>query len=120
MNKIGVLVVDHGSRRQAANDMIFDVAAKLQARLPEFIVRGVHMEIAEPTIMDGFADLVSKGATEIRVIPFMLSPGRHSTEDIPNLVADAAAAHGDIAHSVTAHFGEDDLVTDILLKRAQG
>ncbi|MDA1354121.1 MAG: hypothetical protein O3A01_06635 [bacterium] len=116
MSKRGILIVDHGSRLQAANEMIFDVAAKLQVRLPEAVVRGVHMELAEPSIMSGFSELISEGVTDIKVIPFMLSPGRHSTRDIPQLAAEAAAAHQNIPYSVAAHIGQHELITDVLMQ----
>ena len=48
------------------------------------------MELAEPSIAEGFADCVRAGATEVVAFPYMLSPGKHVTRDIPRLVAEAA------------------------------
>ena len=50
------------------------------------IVRFAHMELAEPSIDQGFADCVEAGADEVIAFPYMLSPGRHSTRDIPRMV----------------------------------
>jgi antibiotic biosynthesis monooxygenase (ABM) superfamily enzyme len=49
------------------------------------------MELADPSIADGFAACVAAGATEVVAFPYMLTPGKHSVRDIPRLVAEAAA-----------------------------
>ena len=59
------------------------------------------MELAETYILDGFKSCVEQGATYITVIPFMLSPGRHSTQDIPNLCQEASIECNNIPHCVT-------------------
>lgn len=117
MTKEAVLIVDHGSRKQAANDMIFEVVKACQKRLPHHIVKGAHMELAEPTILDGFEACIQEGANYITVVPFMLSPGRHSTEDIPQLCKEASQIHSNIPYCVTSHFGQHDLVAEIIAQK---
>ena len=41
MSKEAVLIVDHGSRKQAANDMIFSVVKACQEKLDTHIVVGI-------------------------------------------------------------------------------
>ena len=77
-----ILIIDHGSRVKAANDMIFDVVDLVQQKNNSVLVVGAHMELASPTIEDGINECIKKGATHIIAQPFMLSPGRHSTKDI--------------------------------------
>jgi len=117
MTKQAVLIVDHGSRKQAANDMIFDVVDACQKRLPDHIVKGAHMELADPDINAGFKACVDAGASYITVVPFMLSPGRHSTEDIPRLCKDASEQNQSISYCVTTHFGQHDLVAEIIAQK---
>ena len=48
------------------------------------------MELSAPSILDALRDvLVSDGVTEVVCVPYFLSPGRHATEDVPNLIAEA-------------------------------
>ena len=54
------------------------------------IVEPAHMELAEPSIRTAFMKCVEKGATTIICHPYFLSKGRHVSEDIPELVAQAA------------------------------
>ena len=74
-----LLIVDHGSRRAEANDMLEGVGDIVRKQRPELIVHTAHMELADPTIADGVRSCIADGATEIIVHPYMLSPGRHAT-----------------------------------------
>lgn len=115
----GILIVDHGSRKDEANEMLPDMAALIQAMAGnDVVVRHAHMELAEPDIRQGFAECVSAGATEVIVFPYMLSPGRHSTSDIPHMVAHVARAFPGVAFSVTPAFGLHDKLAEVVLERA--
>lgn len=114
-----ILLVDHGSVRREANEMLADMADLVQRMAGnDVIVRYAHMELAEPTIEQGFAHCVEAGASEVIVFPYMLSPGRHSTTDIPRMVNEAATKHPGVAHSVTPPFGIEEKLGDIILNRA--
>ncbi|MDQ6717282.1 MAG: hypothetical protein M3Z17_02915 [Gemmatimonadota bacterium] len=114
-----VIVVDHGSRRQEANEMMRCVANLIQAMAgPDVLVKYAHMELAEPDVSDAFKACVEAGAGEIIVFPYMLSPGRHSTSDIPRMVAAVAANYPQIEYSVTEAFGVHEKLAEVVLMRA--
>lgn len=114
-----ILIVDHGSVRAEANNMIECVANLVQAMVGDgVLVRCAHMELAEPLIPEGFAACVNAGATEVIVFPYMLSPGKHSTRDIPRMVAETAAAHPGVAYRVTNAFGVHEKLGELILLRA--
>lgn len=102
---VGVIIVDHGSRRRESNEMLHEATARFAAQSEFAIVEPAHMELAEPTIAQAFDHCVARGATEIVVFPYFLSPGRHWTEDIPRLTALAAEKHPGIKWLITAPFG---------------
>lgn len=115
----GILIVDHGSRKREANDMLRCMSNLLQTMAgPQVVVRYAHMEIADPDIGRGFADCVHGGATDVVVFPYMLSPGRHSTSDIPRMVAEAARAFPHVTFSVTHAFGVHEKLAELILDRA--
>jgi sirohydrochlorin ferrochelatase len=115
----GILIVDHGSRKREANDMLRCMSNLLQTMAgSDVVVRYAHMEIADPDIPHGFADCVSGGATDVVVFPYMLSPGRHSTSDIPRMVAEAARAFPHVTFSVTPAFGVHEKLAELILDRA--
>lgn len=102
---VGVIIVDHGSRRRESNEMLCEATARFAAQSEFSIVEPAHMELAAPTIEQAFDRCVARGATEVVVFPYFLSPGRHWTEDIPRLTAAAAKKHENIRWLVTAPFG---------------
>ena len=61
-----ILLIDHGSKRAEANEMLACMANLVQAMTgPGVIVEHAHMELAEPDIPAGFAACVARGATEV-------------------------------------------------------
>lgn len=118
--KTGIIIVDHGSRRDESNLLLEQVAARFAQRFGEqySIVEPAHMELAEPSIATAYAKCVQRGAGRIVVCPFFLGPGKHWTQDIPQLTA-AAAMHAGTVYHVTPPLGLDDLIVDLLEKRAR-
>lgn len=117
--KRAILLVDHGSRRAAANENLNHVAALVRERAPADIeyVAAAHMELASPTIADGLAECVDAGAGEVIVMPYLLAAGRHATEDIPRMAREAAEAHPGLSVRVTAPLGVHGLLADLVLER---
>jgi sirohydrochlorin ferrochelatase len=113
-----ILLIDHGSVKTEANHMLECMGALVQQLAgSETIVRIAHMELAEPGVDEGFAACVEAGATEVVAFPYMLSPGKHSTRDIPRMVASAAARFPDVRYSVTPAFGVNERLAEAVLER---
>ena len=111
-DKPAILLVDHGSRRAAANEQLEEIAGLVRAREPGRIVHVAHMELAPPTIADGVAACVADGARDVVVHPYLLGPGRHSQEDIPALAEEAARDHPGV--------GVHESLVDVILDRVDG
>ena len=116
--KQALLLVDHGSLRPAANTSIDSIASFLRDARPDLIVETAHMELAVPDIPAGIQACVDAGATEIIVHPYMLSAGRHATEDIPRIAAEAAKSHQGLELRVTAPLGIHPKLAEVVLDRA--
>ena len=115
---IALLLVDHGSRYQAANDMLADVASLTKQMTGLERVYVCHMELAEPSIAQGFAQAVQDGATAVVVHPYFLSPGRHSQSDIPRMVAEAAQGFPGVEFCVTQPLGVHPKIVEVILERS--
>ena len=113
----GVLIIDHGSRRQASNDLLMEVAKMFAQATPFSLVRAAHMELAQPSIEAGFRRLIGDGAKLVVAFPYFLSPGRHWKQDIPRLVADAARKHPEARFLVTAPLGLHPMMAQIMSDR---
>jgi len=115
----GILIVDHGSQKREANEMLRSMADLIQTMAgQDVVVRYAHMELAEPDIAAGFSSCVQAGATDVTVFPYMLSPGRHSTADIPRMVANVAKTFPNVAFRVTPAFGLHEKLAEVVLERA--
>ncbi|MGD0541116.1 MAG: CbiX/SirB N-terminal domain-containing protein [Tepidisphaeraceae bacterium] len=118
---IGVVIVDHGSRMDASNQMLEEVATLFARRFESkySIVEPAHMELGEPSIATAFGKCALRGAGRVVVVPFFLGPGKHWTQDIPRLTADAAKKYPGVAYHVAQTLGIDDLILDLLNKRVE-
>jgi sirohydrochlorin ferrochelatase len=113
-----ILIIDHGSRRAEANDQLRYMAQLVEQLISDgTIVQYAHMELATPTIAEGFAECVRRGAKEVVAVPYMLAPGRHVTWDIPTLVHTAATAYPFVACYVTRALGPDRKLAQLVLER---
>ncbi len=114
---IAFILVDHGSRFTEVNDMLLDVVRMVKELSGVVHVYPAHMELAEPSIQQAFAQAVKDGATAVVAHPYFLAPGRHSTTDIPRMVEEAAKAFPGIAHCVTAPLGVHPKIGEVVLER---
>lgn len=115
--QIGIILVDHGSKMHAANEMLKEVADMFATQTGAAIVEIAHMELAEPTLAYAFARCVERGAQTIVIHPYFLSPGRHSMRDIPQLAAEAALAHPCVQYRVTQPLGLDVRIAEVIQRR---
>src|SRR5262245_6208474 len=117
MEKLGVILVDHGSRREESNALLLDVVRQFAELSGMSIVEPAHMELAEPSIATAFGQCVERGATTVVVYPYFLLPGRHWDEDIPRLASAAARQHPGVRYLVTAPFGLHPLMAQVIEQR---
>ena len=115
--EIGVLVVGHGSHRREANDDVRAAAQAIAQRGDFDLVEPAFLEIEHPNISEGFARLVERGAREIVVHPYFLSPGRHTRGDIPVEVQAAAAQHAGIRFRISEPLSAHPLVISASVER---
>lgn len=103
-----LLVVAHGSRREASNEEVRQLTDELRmAAANEFeLVECAFLELAQPLIPDGIDCCIERGASEVVILPYFLSAGRHVAKDIPEIVADSQAQHPGIALHIAPHLGQ--------------
>lgn len=119
-----LLLVAHGSRRRESNEEIRALAAKLRElqnsqRAPFALTAHAFLEMAEPTIAAGIAELAAQGARDIAVLPYLLAAGNHVNADIPREIAAAARAHPRITITLAPHFGAADGVAQLIVEHAR-
>lgn len=114
-----LLVVAHGSRRAASNDEVRRLTGDLRARAAGFDrVDCAFLELAEPSIPAGLEDLVEWGATDVTVLPYFLSAGRHVAEDIPAQIRLVEARYPGVRIRQAPYLGDSPGVVALLLEQA--
>ncbi|KAK1747115.1 sirohydrochlorin ferrochelatase [Skeletonema marinoi] len=86
--RLGILLIDHGSKRKASNEHLNSIAEQYHSSLlsddndekNNIVVKAAHMEIAEPSILTTLRQLI---------------PGKHAMIDVPNLIAEAIQILGE-------------------------
>lgn len=116
-----LLLVAHGSRRAESNDEIQALTRKLAegARGDYGWIDYAFLEIAEPSITDGLRAAIAAGASEIVVLPYFLSAGRHVVTDIPEEVDKIRAESPAVAITIAPYLGASPALGELLLAQAQ-
>jgi sirohydrochlorin ferrochelatase len=123
---VGIVVVDHGSKRESSNVMLDSFVELYKRMLGEekmemniVAIEKAHMEIAAPSVKDAVGACVDKGAKVVVVAPYFLSRGRHILEDIPALVEEAQSEYKDVRCIMAGPIGLDVRVADVVHTRVE-
>lgn len=111
-----LVLVAHGSRRQASNEEVIALSGVIAREMKDDypIVEAGFLELAEPSIPEALDHCVKKGATDICIVPYFLSAGRHVHADIPAEVDRARAMHAGIAMTILPHVGGSPQMKDLI------
>ena len=116
-----LLIVAHGSRRMASNDEVRRVTQQFNQLDHDFTrVSCAFLELDKPSIPDGLIEQIKAGATEIVVLPYFLSAGRHVTEDIPAEIASVHVTYPDVQITLAPYLGASHAMPMILLDQVKG
>ena len=112
--RTGVLLVGHGTRNEAGRRAFLLLAERIRRRLP-LPLEPCFLELAEPTISQGVARLVSAGIDRLIVAPQLLFAAGHAKTDVPAAVDQALRECGaaGITVSQTTHFGCHPLIIEL-------
>ena len=112
-----LLVVAHGSRRAESNEEVRQLTDQIRGQNPTAFafIACAFLELAEPSIPAGLQTCADAGASEIVVVPYFLSAGRHVVEDIPAEIAQFTHTAPDVQVKLVPHLGTADLLPGIML-----
>lgn len=113
-----LLLIAHGSRRPEANADLAFVAEHIAARGRYPVVQVSYLELAEPSIPDGGALCVARGATEVILLPYFLSAGVHVHEDMTAARDGLARRFPHVAFRLAEPLGRHPLLLDVVEQRA--
>ncbi|MEJ5327624.1 MAG: sirohydrochlorin nickelochelatase [Candidatus Bathyarchaeia archaeon] len=87
MDKVGLIIIGHGSKLPHNRENLEKLADILRKRAIFKTVEIAFMVRNTPTIPDAIESLAKKGVSKIVLVPAFLAPGVHTTREIPELIA---------------------------------
>lgn len=88
--KIGVLLVNHGSRSETWRKALMDLNESVKDRILSNNkiqdVKTAHMEYTEPSIATRLKEFDAAGFTDIIIVPVFLTVSPHTFDDIPTII----------------------------------
>lgn len=121
MSAVHLLIIAHGSRREASNDEIRRLAARVRDLCAPGLdqVEVAFLELAKPSLPEGLNHCVAQGASEIIVLPYFLAAGTHVARDIPEAIDAFKLAHPGIRVHLTPHLGASHVLPQAILALAR-
>lgn len=95
--KIGVLLVNHGSRSETWRKALMDLEQNVKDEiLASGEIKGTktaHMEYTEPSIATRMKEFDEEGYTDVIIIPVFLTVSAHTFDDIPTIIGMKEDSH---------------------------
>ncbi|WP_203362646.1 sirohydrochlorin chelatase [Bacillus sp. REN10] len=112
-----VLYICHGSRVKQGREEALAFIEQSKPFIDAPIQETCFLELAEPTIEQGFARCVAQGATEIIVFPFLLLAAGHAKKDIPFELNKMQSQFPQVHIHYADPLGVHEVIVDILIER---
>lgn len=110
----GIILFAHGSRDPLWRGPIEAVARAISLQAPHVLVACAYLELTAPDLTRCAADLITRGAQQLCVLPMFLGVGKHAREDLPQLIADLRHAHPEVPVMLKRAIGEDDRLLSLI------
>jgi precorrin-8X/cobalt-precorrin-8 methylmutase len=122
MEKIGLIIIGHGSKLPHNRENLEKLADILRKRSKFKTVEISFMVRNKPTIPEAIESIAKKGMTKIVLIPAFLAPGVHTTREIPELIElkekEPALATKGIELVYGEPLGSDERIAEIIEEKA--
>lgn len=120
MSETGIIILAHGSRGARGivevPEALRGVTEGVKSLLPPGVeVTWAALQFNHPSLEEASGFLVTKGVHRIIIMPYFLFPGRHITEDIPQLIERLKSSYPDKKFIMTNPVGlEIHLINQVL------
>ncbi|MSQ29011.1 MAG: hypothetical protein EXR68_00760 [Dehalococcoidia bacterium] len=113
-----ILLIGHGSSEPDAARAMERVIVEITERGATPIIEPAFVQLAAPTVPEGIARCVARGARRIAAVPYFLHVGKHVLRDLPALLRQGAEEHPGVSVCLAEPIGSHPGLTQIALDRA--
>ncbi|KMT21843.1 sirohydrochlorin chelatase [Clostridium cylindrosporum] len=115
----GVLLLAHGSREEDTMITMEKITSEVKNQLGLELVECAYLQFCDVNLEKGLEILISKGAKDIKVIPYFLFQGVHIKEDIPAELEEFKKNHADVSITFGDTLGSDKRLAMIVADRVR-
>ena len=112
-----VILVGHGSLKQASGAAMIRHAAEVRKRGLAPIATAGFLNFSRPTFAEAVERCLKKGATRILVQPYFLIPGYYVDVALAKLVKEERAKHPQLTLEQAKPFGDHPALAELVMKR---
>lgn len=116
MDRLGILLIAHGSRQAEANEDLHHMAKALQNEGYNITVAS-FLELAEPDILTGGRQCVTQGAERVLLVPYFLSAGVHVQRDLTEAREKLSQEFPDVEFRLAEPIGRHPALIQIMTDR---
>lgn len=113
-----LVVLGHGSRREAANEEIRLLGEMVQKQNPSWQVEVAFVEFAAPSLEDKVRQLAKENIKQIVLAPVFLTVGNHLAQGLPKRIKILEKETAGLKIIMANHLGADPLIASLISKRA--
>ena len=114
-----LVVLGHGSRREAANEEIRLLGEMVQQQNPSWRVEVAFVEFASPSLDEQVQRLAKENIKEIVLAPVFLTVGNHLAQGLPKRIKVLEEEAVGLKIIMADHLGADPLIASLISKRAK-
>ena len=112
-----VILVGHGSLKQASGAAMIRHAAEVRKRGLAPVATAGFLNFSRPTFAEAVARCLKKGATHILVQPYFLIPGYYVDVALTKLVKEEWVKHPHVTFEKAEPFGDHPALAELVMKR---
>lgn len=112
-----LLFICHGTRLEKGRMEAEEFVRLCMAQVDVSIKEICFLELAEPSIAQGFETCIEKGATSISVIPVFLLSANHIKKDIPKELQQLQATYPEVEVNYGRPFGVHEAISHLLWEK---
>ena len=116
----GIILFAHGARDPNWARPVDRLKRMLGERMPEALIESAFLEHMAPTLEDAADGLISRGATELSIVPVFVAQGGHLREDLPKRVEALAIKHPKVPVRIAPPIGEVDTILSAITTWIEG
>ena len=113
-----VILVGHGSLRRASGAAMIRIAARLRKAGIAPITQAAFLNYSRPSVSEGLARCVARGAEEITIVPYFLVPGWFVKQTLPQMLNVCRTQHPSVIIRQTEPLGDHAALAKLVLQRA--